>query len=190
MSERSGITDRGRLHVLLGCARGGKSTYANSFVNFLDPDSQNIVSSALWNGESFFPSYARPRVVVAGDDLRLALHGMEYSKPAEGFVCALMDVCIRALLARGFDVIVDETCTSESTLARYIQLDDDPVFIWIDTPVEVCIERAKAHGQDSLIEPIKRMGEQLTALKKDFPNILERLRSAKREGRLWGSLKS
>lgn len=158
VSERSGVpaVERGRLHFTVGLPQSGKSTAAN-----------------LWARE---PGAARPRVVLGGDDFRLAVYGREYWPPGEGLVFACMDAAARALLARGFDVMVDETCTTQSTLLRYLKLDEDAVPHFVDTPAEVCVERAREKGREHLVGPIGRMAGQLAELRGGWDDAVAKLK--------------
>lgn len=153
---RSGNGEKGRLFFLVGLAHSGKSTVANS-----------------WLVEARVP---RPRVVIGGDDFRQAVYGKEYDPDREGLVFAAMDTAIRALLYRGFDVLVDETCTTESTLLRYLKLDLDAIALFVDTDVDTCIERAIRNGREYLITPIRRMDSQLKRLREGWDETVNRLR--------------
>ncbi len=88
-----------------------------------------------------------------------------------------MDVAARALLARGFDVMMDETCTTEATLLRYFRIDRDAVLHVVWTSEATCIERAIAAGREYLVGPIRRMAVQMNALLKDYKSVEERLKS-------------
>lgn len=153
-NRRSGSVNRrdsyGGLYFLCGTPRSGKSTFANNWVN--EP-------------------VGAPRVIVSGDDIRQALTGREYAKNAEAAVFSLMDTITLALLIRGFDVLVDETSTSPDTLKRYLRLHPDPVMIMMDTPIDICIERARQHNQEYLVPVIERCGARLTELFRDWPSI-------------------
>lgn len=162
--------ERGKLYGLVGLPRSGKSTVANEWVK------GDKVRNP--NGHGFFPyCYVidRPRVIVGGDDFRVALYGQEYNLNGEASVFAAMDVAVRALLARGFDVIIDETCTTEDTLSRYLRLDLDFTPIFIDTPEEVCVERAIATNKPFLVAPIRNMARQLADLRPRWDETRARL---------------
>jgi predicted kinase len=153
--NNQGVT--GRLYYLIKLPQSGGSTFANEWVRQA--------------------SSGRPRVVLGGDDFRLGLHGQEYARTAEGMVFACMDAAARALLARGFDVLMDETSTTEQTLLRYYLIDFEAVPILIDVEAEECIRRALANGRPYLVEPIKAMAEQRRDLLKDWPNVIERVKA-------------
>ncbi len=148
----------GRLFFTVGLPQSGKSTWCNAWVRDAG-------------------KHDRPRVVLAGDDFRHGLHGHEYLVEAEAFVFAAMDLAARALLRRGFDVMMDETATSEGTILRYLRIDIDAVAIFIDVPAEECKARARAAGRDYLLGPIDRMAAQLARLRDSWHETLARLKS-------------
>lgn len=192
MSERSGVTEPGRLYFLVALPQAGKSLWANQWVK------EVLQQPITWLSAEFTQYYGdgivippaclnlfekkeplpppKPRAIVAGDDFRHAIHGREYLVEAEGLVFASMDIAARALLRRGFDVIIDETCTTQSTLLRYLKIDINAFPIFIDTPAEVCAARAVAAGRDYLLGPISRMDAQLRALRADWDNIVAKLK--------------
>ncbi len=115
-------------------------------------------------------------MVVSGDAFRHSIHRHSYIGEAEGFVFATMDVAIRALLDSGHDVIVDETCTTEQTLLRYLRIDPDAVPVFIDTSMAECMRRAVRDGRAFLEGPIRRMNDQLASLLMDWDVTLKRVR--------------
>lgn len=159
---------KSQLYFTVSPARAGKSTYCNAWVKGQEE------SVEQGKGKSF--PMLRPRAIISGDDFRLALHGQAYSKVAEGTVFAMMDVATRALLSRGFDVIVDETATTEETIRRYLMLDIDAIPVVIQTPLEVCLERAVKTNQEYLLGPIRRHHAQFVKLTEDFGATMSRLR--------------
>lgn len=145
---------RGKLYFTIGLPRSGKSSYANA-----------------WSKES--PN----RVVIGGDDFRIGLHGHEYLRTSEGLVFGVMDAAIRALLHRGFDVLVDETCTTEATLLRYLLIDLNATPIILDTPANICIQRAREGGKEHLVPCIVQMDKQKQELLRDWPAAIERVKA-------------
>ena len=158
---KSDRSEKPMLCFLVGLPRAGKSTYCHDWI------------------KGAFP-WQRPRVVISGDTFRKALHGHDYLPWAEGQVFASMDTAIRALMLSGFDVLVDETSTTQSTILRYLRIDIDAKPIFINTPVEACIERAIATNKPYLVEPIKRMNDQLQRLLPNWETTFERLKSIAR----------
>ncbi len=181
MSERSGVGERGRLYFCVGLAHSGKSTHCNEWCRkYHQPDGQDCFT--VWTHTLQKPMtqsvelHSRPRVAVGGDDFRKAVYGQEYWPGGEGMVFAAMDVAIRALLSRGYDVIVDETCTTESTLLRYLKIDGEAIPVFIDTPAEECVRRAIKNGREYLVGPIERMDEQLRTLRANWDETVAKLR--------------
>lgn len=172
MSARSNSSGRGRLHFLIGLPQSGKSIAANEWLrgDKLPPRGDGLDCFEMF-------TYEKPRVIVCGDDFRHALYGREFQIEAEASVFAMMDVAARALLSRGHDVMMDETCTTEATLLRYLRIDREAVLHVVWTCEETCIERAIAAGRDYLVGPIKRMAKQMNALLKDYKSVEDRLKA-------------
>ena len=126
-----------RLLATIGSSRSGKSTYCN-----------------IWAKQ---PN----RVIVAGDDIRYALHGCRYSNLAEPYVEAVKYTMVRALLSRGFDVIIDGTHITEHSIKKIIQLHDDVEFIYIPSDLETCIERAINTNKPDLVKVVKQHHKQI-----------------------------
>lgn len=96
--------------------------------------------------------------IVRRDAIRLALHGQRYIHDAEPMVKAISLYMIRALFEAGHtEVICDETNYSQA--ARDSLMDErwETVFYIVDTPPEVCKERAVMTGQPDLIPVIDSM---------------------------------
>lgn len=148
---------KGRLHYFIKLPQAGGSSKANEFIRAAPA--------------------GHPRVVIGGDDFRIGTHSMEYLRTSEGLVFAQMDTATRALLYRGFDVLIDETSTTEATLLRYYLMDFDSFPIIIDTPSSECIRRARASGRDYLVPCIEQMARQKDELLKDWPNAVERVKA-------------
>lgn len=148
---------KGKLYFTVGLPRSSKSTFCNNWVK------------------------DRPMsVIVSSDDIRLAMHGKRYEPLAETMVFAIKHVMIRALLNRGFDVIVDGTHSTEISIQRLLEIDENAMAIIFDTPKEVCIERAIATNQSDLIPAIERIEENLLNLgwvpgEKTHPTMNENL---------------
>lgn len=180
----------GQLYFTVGLPRSGKSTLADRWVGHATRFSGDHLSlqsflarewpehESVWldGSRRWWGDVKRPRAVVAGDDFRTALHGQPYVYESECVVFAAMDLATRALLLRGFDVIVDETCTTEQTLYRYLKIDLDARPVFVDTPAEVCLERARASGRGYLDGPIRAMAAQLASLRADWDGTYARVR--------------
>lgn len=96
--------------------------------------------------------------IVERDSIRLALHGQPYIAIAEPLVKVIDDLMIRTLFHTGYTtVIVDETNFSKAARQRRISPDWDTSFVVVDTPPDVCKERAIITGQDYLLPVIDEM---------------------------------
>lgn len=137
----------GKLTVLIGLPRSGKSTYATKWIGYDDYGSN-------------------PRVVVNSDEIRLALHGERYNRLAEPFVHAVTKVMIRSLYNQGYHLLIDETNTSIGSIRQWLQIDPDAEFVYINASVEECERRAIACEQNDLVDKnvIKRMYSNLVNL--------------------------
>jgi predicted kinase len=127
-----------KLYFCVAMPRSGKSTFCNEWAK----------------GEV-------NRVIVSSDDIRKALHGKRYETLAETMVFAIKHVMIRALLDRGFTVMVDGTHTSRISIQRILEIDRNAVGILFDTPKETCILRAINTNQTDVIPAIHRTADNL-----------------------------
>lgn len=144
----------------VGLPRSGKSTWCKDW------------ATVYYVGHS-----RNPRVIISGDDFRTALHGKQFLPATEGMVFAAMDVAIKALLIGGCDVCVDETCTTEATLLRYLRVDINARPVFIDTTAAICKERAVLSDKPYLLGPIDRMDTQLKELRSRWNETMERLKT-------------
>ena len=151
--EKDLDTTPAKLFFYIGLPRSGKSTLAKK-----------------WQ------SKGSKRVVLNGDSFRKGVHGQIYIAESEFFVFACMDAAARALLNDGYEVLIGETSTSLSTIERYYRIDINAESIWVDTPKDVCIERAKSLNQDYLIPAIERIGKQFNELKIDFNEKINKIK--------------
>ena len=126
-----------RLSFLIGPPRSGKSTFAKAWIRQGRPNEP-------------------PRVVLCGDHFRTALHGQTYQAAAEGFVFACIDVAAKAMFLGGYDVLIDETSSTEQTIKRYLRIDSRASPIFIDYTVAECLERARETNKGYLVGPILR----------------------------------
>jgi predicted kinase len=151
---------KGKLLVMIGCPRSGKSTFSNEWVDEYGHDGP-------------------PRVIICADDFRLALHGHRYAGAAEKLVFTHVYYATKALLSRGFHVLLDETSTSELSIRSALELDINADYILIDTPKAVCIERAHLTNQSDLVPVIERIHLQLEKLKAEgISTVFDRIRKS------------
>lgn len=104
------------------------------------------------------------RAIVNSDSIRLALTGKRYEPLAETMVFATKHVMIRALLNRGFDVIVDGTHSTEISIQRILEIDINAKAIPIQTEYSTCIQRAIDTNQSDLVPSINRVYNNLVRL--------------------------
>lgn len=134
----------GKLFFLIGIPRSGKSTYCEKWVDN--------------------PNHKR-RVIVSSDSIRMAMHGQRYEPLAETMVFAVKHIMIRSLLSKGFDVIVDGTHSTKISIQRLLEIDPNATPIFLQTPVEVCKERAIKTNQPDLIPVIDRIADNIDIIK-------------------------
>lgn len=107
--------------------------------------------------------------IVCPDSIRLALHGQRYAQQAEPFVWAIAKLMVRSLFDAGHKIVILDA--TNSTRARrdewLLPLEWSLYFKVIDTPPDVCIERARAEGDEAIIPTIERMAAQHLPLRSD-----------------------
>lgn len=121
----------GRLLVLIGSSRSGKSTWAKQWQQ--TPENKN-------------------KVIVNADNIRLALHGERYNKLCENFVHSITEVMVRALFIQGMYICIDETSSTISSIRKWLQIDPDAEVHFQDTAIEICKQRAYDSSQPDLVE--------------------------------------
>jgi len=147
---------KGKLSIIVGLARSGKSTFCN-----------RLLQNSLYKCKSPLSS---PPVIICADDFRLALHGQRYISEAEETVFAMTHVATKAILLRGFDVLVDETNTRMESIEKWLKIDPNLDIYYINTSLEICKERAISTNQESLLKPLERMHDNLI---KTYPWLME-----------------
>lgn len=119
--------------------------------------------------------------VVNADAVRLAMHGQRYAALAEPMVFAIRQIMVRALFGAGHPLVIyDETNYSRAARDKMRSDEWDTYYIEVDTPPDVCKERAIATGQPDLIPVIDRMWDRHEPLEDDelrfkIPNDLDEL---------------
>ena len=110
------------IHLMLGVAGSGKSTYVN-----------NMVSKSAY-----------PFQILCLDDIRLAL-GDVYDIRTEPVVRMISDVMGRAYMERKLPIVVDSTCSSLKIAEMWCRLAKKYGYethgIYLDTPFDVCCDR-------------------------------------------------
>jgi predicted kinase len=126
-----------------------------------------IICGLPLSGKSTFVRQLRremPWVVVCPDEVRLALHGSEFLKPAEGLVWASTELMVRAMLRSEQMVLIDATNTTKTRRNVWVDIADDfglPLAAYVmDTPAHTCKDRALAANKEHMVPIIERMAEQ------------------------------
>jgi len=103
--------------------------------------------------------------MVNPDSIRLVMHGQPFIKEAEPLVWIQADYMVKVLFLSGHShVILDAPNTTDKARMRWISDEWETVFKVIDTPKEVCIERA---GNEVMVMVIERMANQFEPLPVD-----------------------
>lgn len=106
--------------------------------------------------------------IVSRDAIRLALHGQRYAMEAEDFTRAFYKLMVRALFEAGSEIVLaDETHYSRA--ARMFISDGPWETRWLEvqTPPEICKERAIATNQHDLLPVIDSMVARYESLEED-----------------------
>ena len=109
--------------------------------------------------------------IVNPDAIRLALHGQRFQPEAESFVWAIAYLMADALFKAGHDTVtIDATNITKERREPWITKfsDCEIEFIVEDTPMETCIERAKADGDMDIIPIIEYMASKMELPEKKF----------------------
>ena len=147
----------GHLTFLIGAARSGKSTIAQKWV-----------------------SERTNRIVVSCDKIRLALYGIRYASTADIFVEAIEDVTVRLYLEQGYDILIDETNTTDRRIKKCFGWDIGADYHIVEVPLEVLKHRCYATKQDDMLKVVERHTNNIKELSERWgDNIhanIERLR--------------
>lgn len=127
------------VYIMVGLPRSGKSTYAEK--------------------------YKGNKAIISADQLRYLVYGQRFWGPGEDMMWAIRKIALTMLMEQGIDIVIDETNTTEARRKSIIELARKHNYIIevvvINTPKEICIERARAEGDEKIIPVIERMAEQL-----------------------------
>jgi predicted kinase len=86
-------------------------------------------------------------VVVCLDDMRILVFGHEFRQQVEQFVIGACKAMATLLLHQGKDVILDSTAATRRVRREWLALaaDEgaDTRIVWVDTPVEICLDRRR-----------------------------------------------
>jgi len=125
------------LTITIGLPRSGKSTWTQEWAKHPN------------------------RVVLRFDDFRHVITGQRFFSGAEDHVRSAVFTAAKALLKAGYDVLLDDTFTSEVNIERACFIHPFVYAVVFTTPIEVCKERAISTNQSDLILPIERMNNNL-----------------------------
>ena len=104
--------------------------------------------------------------VVNPDSIRLAVHGQRFITEAEPYVWAIAKTMVSALFMAGHDtVILDATNTTASRRKEWISKKWITEFKHIQTPKEICIERAITENDEYIVPVIERMAAAFEEIK-------------------------
>jgi hypothetical protein len=176
---------------MIGLPRSGKSTWANEWLN-INKNPAYLYRDMNIGWETI--RIGKPRVVVSGDDIRMALYGQRYNSHVEEYVFAIEHTMIKALLNRGHDVLVDDTHTTWKSIQALLNIDPNALPIWFpgdqygksthkipskdfQEHIMLCKERAVQTGQQDLFPIIDRMASNLERMYPEFEEKLARYRT-------------
>lgn len=138
----------GKISFTISPARAGKSTFVRKWLKETDPDGLN-------------------RVSLCRDDFRIAVYGERFCARREPEMHNIFDAAVRALHNTSlYRIILDETNCSVKSIRSVFRLDIDAKPYFINTPIDICLERAYATNQPDLAEGgvITRMFDNLVKL--------------------------
>lgn len=125
----------GQLFFTRGLPRSGKGTFCNKWLR-----EQSFTVRNLQYDRRFVINYPCNRVVVCGDDFRIATYGQEYDRQCE-FASALTTFTAIKALLKNHCVLFDETNSSEWSLRRIFEICPTAEYIDIGTEKNICLER-------------------------------------------------
>lgn len=126
----------GQLFFTRGLPRSGKSTFARKWLTNQKYSLKDMLYDNKYK-ELYFPLR---RVIVCGDDFRLATYGQEYDRSCEFASALTMFTAIKALL-KNHCVLFDETNSSEWSLRRIFEICPNAEYIDIRTEKKECLKR-------------------------------------------------
>ena len=129
--------DMNVLYMTVGLPRSGKSTWARGLLK----------------------THGTP--IVSPDAIRWAMHGGQYDPAAEARVWDTARLMVESLFLVGHpEVILDATNICEAVRQKWTARDRDIRVVLFDTPASVCVQRARALGDEAVALAILRMEKQ------------------------------
>ncbi|MDQ0339693.1 putative kinase [Caldalkalibacillus uzonensis] len=105
---------------------------------------------------------------VSADQLRLLIHGRRFWAEKEHEVWRVRDIMLKALMEQQLDVVIDETNVTRKNRRPMLKLARtygyNAVAIVINTPVEICKQRAIQSNQEDLLPVIEEMAQRYEAV--------------------------
>jgi len=139
------------LNFTIGLARSGKSTICQQWLH-----GKIAIVNGIPCETPYSITQSHPRIVICDDAIRRAITGDRFNLAAESQVYALKYGMIRTMLKQGYEVMVDDTHTTDVSVQRLLEINHKANFMLVDTDVDECIQRAIKTKQEDLVEVIKR----------------------------------
>lgn len=103
--------------------------------------------------------------IINRDTLRLALYNGRYDPGREQEINQLEELYVKAAFLYGYQFIIIDACHhTKSSRWRWAEICQragwELIFRVLDTPVEECLRRAEAKGDDYIVEVIKQQAEE------------------------------
>jgi predicted kinase len=96
--------------------------------------------------------------IVCPDAIRLGLHGQRYIELAEPFVWATAKLMVRSLFLSGHKHVVFDATNANRKRRKELESPDWGLYFkYIDTPKEVCLDRARETKDEAIKPVIERM---------------------------------
>ena len=99
--------------------------------------------------------------IVNPDSIRLALYGGTFKEEAEPMVWSMALYMVRALFYAGHSkIILDATNITKERRVFWENEFWDVEYHYLNTPKDICIERARREGNETLVPIIEKMEEE------------------------------
>lgn len=134
----------------------------------LDGPALAVMCGLPRSGKTFYAQETLGRkygwVRACPDDIRLALHGQPFIGLTEPYVWAITETMVRALLIGGHKVVLDAANSMRKRRDPWARLAQEfhlPFSIyWIQTPLDICLQRNKGREELLPLAVIERMHRQ------------------------------
>jgi predicted kinase len=111
--------------------------------------------------------------IVCPDQVRLALHGERYLPLAEPMVWTIATLMVRSLFGAGHERVILDACNNTRARREPWSKEFDARFGVVDTPAELCLERALEQGDQYIVPIIGRMASEYEAVNQVEENLWE-----------------